>query len=148
MSSGGFSLDFSPIDPDSLGGFDFDTFLGTETAQASVPFSSEIVSNPMTTRKRKGRLAPEAQDDLDISIPQEDGIPKAKRQKKRRAAEHTIFQALPEYCISSSHADASTEVQNTSSGETESAAPNDPPLEGPEIYILRWTTLTETELSK
>lgn len=102
----------------------------------------------MTTRKRKGRLAPKAQDDPDISIPQEDGIPKAKTQKKRRAAEHTISQALPEYCISSPHAGASTEVQNTSSGETESAAPNDPPLEGPEIFILRWTTLTETELSK
>ncbi|KAJ5546502.1 hypothetical protein N7494_004087 [Penicillium frequentans] len=147
LSSDSFSLDFSPIDPDGLGSLDFDTFIGTETAQESVPFLSEIVSNPMTTRKRKGRLTPEAQDDPDMSIPQEGGIPKA-RQKRRRAAEHTISQALPEYCISSPHDGASTEVQNTSSGETESAAPNDPPLEGPETFILRWTTLTETELGK
>ncbi|KAJ6006077.1 hypothetical protein N7451_004021 [Penicillium sp. IBT 35674x] len=101
---------------------------------------------PGIARKRKGRWAPEAQDDPDIFIPQEADMPKAKRQTKRRAAGHTTSRALPEYCISPPHAGASTEVQNTSSGETESVAANDPPLEGPEIYILRWTTLTEMEL--
>ncbi|KAJ6102814.1 hypothetical protein N7486_005241 [Penicillium sp. IBT 16267x] len=144
-NSSSFSLDFSPADPDTLENFDFDTFLQTDKDTTPVSFSPEAVLNLMPARERKRALASKLHDVPGISLPQYADNPVAKRRKRR--ARHITPQALPLDVISSPHAGPSAEVKKTSTVETESAATNYPPLQGPEAFILRWTILTETELS-